>query len=286
MTFRRHSERSRVIARLLAFSLCVSAPFSGSVFAQSSPQKSQFRDARLLSILADDDENASDEDSRVVPAVHRETKNASKSANIRATSAASKKSATNTSGAKTTRSNARAIAQAQYATAPTAQVTEQAFGDNLQATDGPFEDVCLDPHKLPPITELPYKVFIPETNVPESCPLNEGPYQRKAPTPITFTWKASSLCYKPLYFEDVQLERYGHYCSPWLQPALSRVCFLVKIPALPYFIGVDPPNQCIYDLGYYRPGNCAPSMVEPLPISLRGGLYEAGAIVGAAAVIP
>ena len=136
MTFRRHSERSRVIARLLAFSLCVSAPFSGSVFAQSSPQKSQFRDARLLSILADDDENASDEDSRVVPAVHRETKNASKSANIRATSAATKKSATHTSGAKPTRSHARAIAQAQYATAPTAHATAQPFGDSPQATAG------------------------------------------------------------------------------------------------------------------------------------------------------
>lgn len=281
MTFRRPGEPSRIIARIFVVALCVSAPFSGSVFAQSSSQKTQFRDARLLSILADDDQNAPAANSNVVSANHKEAKNADKTAKIRSTSAASKRAQ------RTTKSKTRAIAQAQYAAAPISDATGQGINDNLNANDGPFEDKCPNPHDLlSPIEDIPYKVFIPTTDVPESCPLPDEDFQRKAPTPITFTWKASSLCYKPLYFEEVQLERYGHYCSPWLQPALSRACFLVKIPALPYLMGVDPPNQCVYDLGYYRPGACAPSMIEPVPISLRGGLLEAGAIVGAAAVIP
>ena len=282
MTFRRHSELLRIVARTFVFALCVSAPFSGSVFAQSSTQKTQFRDARLLSILADDDEKAPAANSGVVSANHKEAKNAAKSEKIRSTSASSKKS----SKSAATRSNSRPVAQTQYAAAPTARATEQSFNDNLLATDGPFQDVCPDPRDLMSIQDIPYKVFIPTENVPESCPLPGDPFQRKAPTPITFTWKASSLCYKPLYFEDVQLERYGHYCSPWLQPAISRVRFFLTIPCLPYLIGVDPPNQCVYDLGYYRPGNCAPSMLEPIPISLRGGLMEAGFFVGAAAALP
>ena len=285
MTFRRPGERSRMIARIVVVALCVSAPFSGSVWAQSS-QKTQFRDARLLGVLADDEQNAPAANSNVVSANHKEAKNADKTAKIRRTSADSRKNAT-ASAPKTTRSKTRAIAQAQYAASPISDATAQGINDNLNATDGPFEDVCPDPRDLlSPIEDIPYKVFIPTTDVPESCPLPDELFQRKAPTPITFTWKASSLCYKPLYFEEVQLERYGHYCSPWLQPVLSRACFLVKIPALPYLMGVDPPNQCVYDLGYYRPGACAPSMIEPVPISLRGGLLEAGAIVGAAAVIP
>ena len=152
--------------------------------------------------------------------------------------------------------------------------------------DGEFIDVCPDPNEMPPITEVPYKFVTSPGKVPESCPLPDQEYQRKAPTPITFTWKASSLCYKPLYFEDVQLERYGHYCHPLQQPVCSRVRFWLTIPCLPYLMGVNPPRECIYDLGYYRPGNCAPSMIEPIPISLRGGLMEAGTMVGLAALIP
>ena len=51
-------------------------------------------------------------------------------------------------------------------------------------------------------------------------------------------------------------------------------------------MGVYPPNECMYTLGYYRPGSCAPYMIEPVPISVRGALWEAGAWVGAAYLVP
>ncbi|MDX1963814.1 MAG: hypothetical protein SFX18_11710 [Pirellulales bacterium] len=99
---------------------------------------------------------------------------------------------------------------------------------------------------------------------------------------ITYTWKASALCHKPLYFEQVQAERYGHSWGPVLDPVLQSAHFFGTIPLLPYHMGVDPICECQYALGYYRPGNCAPYMIEPFPLSLRGaatqGIFTAGAI--------
>ncbi len=149
-----------------------------------------------------------------------------------------------------------------------------------------YTDECPDPHKMVSILDMSYKVTVTPGEMPQSCPVPDEPYVRKIPTPIVFTWKASAVCHKPLYFEDVQLERYGHGICPLLQPALSGARFWVTIPFVPYLMGTYPPFQCVYDLGYYRPGSCAPNMIQPCPISLRGGLIEAGAIVGAAYAIP
>jgi len=102
----------------------------------------------------------------------------------------------------------------------------------------------------------------------------------------TYTWTASALCHKPLYFEERALERYGHTCGPLVQPLKSGAHFFLNIAFLPYKMGMYPPNECRYALGYYRPGDCAPWMVDPIPFSLRGALFQAGAAVGVAAVIP
>ena len=83
---------------------------------------------------------------------------------------------------------------------------------------------------------------------------------------------------------NVQLERYGHMAGPWLQPLASCADFFVTIPILPYEMGLEPPNECIYTLGYYRPGSCAPYLLDPLPLSVRASLFEAGAWVGGAFV--
>jgi len=100
-------------------------------------------------------------------------------------------------------------------------------------------------------------------------------------TPLTMTWVASALCHKPLYFEDVQLERYGHSAKPVRQAALSGVHFFGSIFLLPYNIGMNPPTECQYALGYYRPGSCAPWLVPAFPWSGRGARMQAGALSGA-----
>ncbi len=122
--------------------------------------------------------------------------------------------------------------------------------------------------------------------VPTECTFGEEQFAGRNWAPSTLTWKASALCNKPLYFQEVQLERYGHTAGPIKQPFLSGAHFFASLVTLPYQAGINPPWECRYSLGYYRPGSCAPWLVPPIPLSLRGALWEAGAIVGGAAIIP
>ena len=120
----------------------------------------------------------------------------------------------------------------------------------------------------------------PEGDLPHDCPLGNDVFQPRCFAPITYAWTASGLCHKPLYFEDVQLERYGHMCGPWLQPFASGFQFFATIPVLPYKMGLEVPGECIYTLGYYRPGDCAPYMIDPIPLSVRAAFFEGCAVVG------
>jgi hypothetical protein len=103
---------------------------------------------------------------------------------------------------------------------------------------------------------------------------------------ITVAWTASGLCHKPLYFEETGLERYGHSTGPYLEPLFSSAHFFLTLPILPYKMGLKTPNECVYTLGHYRPGSCAPYLVPPVPLSVRAGLFQAGAVVGAAYLLP
>lgn len=111
---------------------------------------------------------------------------------------------------------------------------------------------------------------------PCECTLGNEQFAWRSWSATNYTFKASGLCHKPLYFEDVQLERYGHSWNPALQSILSGAHFITCVAFLPYNMAVNPPNECMYTLGYYRPGSCAPYVIEPVPISLKGALYEAG----------
>lgn len=122
--------------------------------------------------------------------------------------------------------------------------------------------------------------------LPQECLIEQVAYQERSWTHSKVTWKASNLCHKPLYFEDVNLERYGHDAGPFAQPIISSAHFFANIAVLPYKMGVHAPSECQYTLGYYRPGNCAPWIVPPVPLSLRGGLYQAAAMTGAFWLIP
>ena len=123
-------------------------------------------------------------------------------------------------------------------------------------------------------------------NIPERCGTGYDPLRGRNFVPSTVQWAASGLCHKPLYFEQVQLERYGHETGPVLQPLISTAHFFGNIAVLPYKMGIHPPNECQYALGYFRPGNCAPYMIQPIPWSLRGAAVQAAVVTGGAALIP
>lgn len=122
--------------------------------------------------------------------------------------------------------------------------------------------------------------------LPVECAMGESHYVERNWMPSTYAWHASALCHKPLYFEEVQLERYGHTAGPIRQPFISGAHFFLNIAALPYNMAINPPHECQYALGYYRPGSCAPWMIQPVPLSLRGALAETAVIVGGIYVIP
>ena len=104
--------------------------------------------------------------------------------------------------------------------------------------------------------------------------------------PSVVAWHASALCHKPLYFEQVQHERYGHSAGPIRQPFVDGAHFFGSAILLPYKMALDPPWECEYVLGYYRPGSCAPYHIPPFPFSPRAAMAQAGFVVGGIYIMP
>ena len=90
----------------------------------------------------------------------------------------------------------------------------------------------------------------------------------------TKTWRSPNMAHRPLYFEEANLERYGH-THPRLQPLLSGVHFFSSVAFLPYKSGVTPPTNCQYSIGYNRPGDCVPAVREQHPFNPRGAFRQA-----------
>ncbi|MEX0791986.1 MAG: hypothetical protein WD045_02545 [Pirellulaceae bacterium] len=103
--------------------------------------------------------------------------------------------------------------------------------------------------------------------------------------PSMALWESPAMFHRPLYFEEVNLERYGHRHA-FLQPGLSAAHFVGNAIALPYKIGVNHPCERIYTLGHYRPGDCNPHNVHGLPWSWRGAAYTGAFYTGAVFVLP
>ena len=123
--------------------------------------------------------------------------------------------------------------------------------------------------------------------LPDECAIAGKDFYGRHFSQTCFMWKASALSTKAAYFEDTQLERYGHTkVCPAFQPIVSGARFFATVPILPYKMGVTPPKECVYTLGHHRAGNCAPYMAEPFPISPRGALFQAGAVTGAVLALP
>jgi hypothetical protein len=122
--------------------------------------------------------------------------------------------------------------------------------------------------------------------LPKECLLEQVAFDQREWTPMTMTWNASNVCSNTRYFEQVNLERYGHSAGPILQPVASSAHFFGSMFALPYKMGIHPPNECHYPLGYYRPGNCAPWICQPVPLSWRGAITAGAFWGGGIALVP
>ena len=101
---------------------------------------------------------------------------------------------------------------------------------------------------------------VDQSTLPENFTVNtdDEPMERVIDSPLLLHWRASSLWYHPMYFEDGPLERYGHTYDASVQNVISPAKFLVKTAMLPYSMTLRPPCSREYPLGWYRPGEIAP----------------------------
>ena len=87
-------------------------------------------------------------------------------------------------------------------------------------------------------------------------------------SPRVYAWVTPTFAHRPLYFEQVNLERYGLGSRPLFKPAVSAAHFFSTIPVIPLKMAVKHPHECVYTLGYGRPGDC-------LPFQRRNTLFSA-----------
>ena len=99
----------------------------------------------------------------------------------------------------------------------------------------------------------------------------------------TKTWHSPNSLSRPLYFEDANVERYGNYHPRW-QPAISGIRFVKDTLTMPYQLAAQHPNDCVYSLGHFRPGDCNPAYKPEFRLNKRAAaintLFTAGLLLG------
>lgn len=138
-------------------------------------------------------------------------------------------------------------------------------------------DVGLPDEKLPPDYAAQ---FFASAGMAPQLPGTSRPWATSLES-----WQATALCHRPLYFEEVNLERYGKSLGV-VQPVASAANMFGRVLALPYLIGATPPRECVYTLGQGRPGSYMPLYLHRPPVSIRGGLLQATAVTGTVFIVP
>jgi hypothetical protein len=137
-----------------------------------------------------------------------------------------------------------------------------------------------------PMSALGIYIGLPTGDLPadhaaacwESINQSGGPLAAARGWPgLVYQWDATALCHRPLYFEEINLERHGYGCCACLQPLASAAHFFGTVPALPYCMADECPCECVYTLGHYRPGSCPPWRChwpswDPLAAAAEGGV--------------
>jgi len=100
-----------------------------------------------------------------------------------------------------------------------------------------------------------------------------------------FHWEAPATSHRPLYFENINLERHG-YSFGIAQPLVSAGHFAGSTVILPYRMIAEPACEPVYTLGHVRPGTPTPFQIHWPPPSALSGVGEAALIVGLICAIP
>jgi hypothetical protein len=98
-------------------------------------------------------------------------------------------------------------------------------------------------------------------------------------------WTPWTLCYRPLYFEEVGLERYGREVG-CIQPGVSAVHFFFGVGLLPYKIVSRFPTSCQCSNGFSRCGDVPPPGYIDNRVHLDAAAIEAALLAGIVLALP
>jgi hypothetical protein len=145
-------------------------------------------------------------------------------------------------------------------------------------------DVRLDIR--PPQGALPPDLAADEADKNAAQPSEpEEPCACEKREPIICAFTPWTICYRPLYFEDISLERYGRTFGI-VQPGVSAVRFFCTVPLMPYKMTVRRPRSCECSNGFSRLGD------QPLPgygarfLRLDAAAVEAAVMAGLFLALP
>ncbi len=128
--------------------------------------------------------------------------------------------------------------------------------------------------------------FAQEQAVQYGVSLGHGAYPPRVFPGTVYQWEPSNFYHYPLYFEDPQLERYGHTYGCIAQPIASLARFSGQLVLLPYQMTLDPICTKQYTLGWYRPGECAPKLHYQFPLNAHAAAVQAAVVTGIFFAIP
>jgi hypothetical protein len=128
---------------------------------------------------------------------------------------------------------------------------------------------------------LKYEIFFP-SSLPNYPTLPSGPLPVRQWEPLAEIVPPPYVCYNRLYFQQLNMERYGWDLGVW-SPLASVAAFYVDLFALPYHAATEPLRRYECNTGYCLPGDPVPLLLYPPELSLTGALGEA-AVIGLAAV--
>jgi len=188
-----------------------------------------------------------------------------------------------------------AVEQAEPAAKP--QQTGQKSGETREKPESEGADAAITALEGRPITSLTVNIGHKAGATPKDIGREQltrmqartpdDVFGRNWPT-VCYEWDAPALAHRPLYFEEVNLERYG-YGMKYVrvaQPVISAGQFFATVPTLPYRMLAEPARDPVYTLGHYRPGSDVPYCPVYPPLSVSGGVAEAGVATGLIFLIP
>lgn len=122
--------------------------------------------------------------------------------------------------------------------------------------------------------------FPDELNIRIKSPLEARHFK-----PMSTNVKPAYVVYQPLYFEQLNYERYGWDLGVF-QPLVSTSQFYIDVLMLPYNFASNPPWHCEANAGYGIPGDAEPLRFLTPAFSWRGVAAQAGVMVGGAGIFP